>query len=302
MAFIWKTVLATLPGIASYFGVVVVFVLAERFFPAERHQPFRGLLFNARYTLLYFLVTPFVILLPTALANRIASASGGSLWLVNLDQWAGQIQAFTWPLRTLVFPFIPMLVFDLFYYWHHRLQHTIPFLWEQHKLHHTEQNLCCLTNLRHHWLEDGIRVFTITIPMTALVTITPVQGGIIAAAIAQWAIFIHANLRLPMGVATSVLAGPQVHRIHHSRDPRHSGKNYAAFFPVWDILFGTYYRPARGEWPATGLESGENVGDLWNASLLPFRGWMKMLGRQAGEPDTTPPMTAKHHAGMGKGN
>ena len=103
-----------------------------------------------------------------------------------------------------------MLVFDFFYYWHHRLQHEIPALWEQHKLHHMDETLSCLTNLRHHWLEEGIRVFTITIPMTFLIGLTPVQGVLISSAIAQWAVFIHANLRIPLGPLTPVFAGPQL--------------------------------------------------------------------------------------------
>ena len=53
-------------------------------------------------------------------------------------------------------PFIPVLVFDFFYYWLHRLQHEVPALWEQHKLHHMDETLSCLTNLRHHWLEEEI--------------------------------------------------------------------------------------------------------------------------------------------------
>src|SRR5262249_23703750 len=151
---------------------------AERIFPAERNQPLKGLFFNARYTLLYLVVTPFVLILPAALAAKIAAASGGSLMNADLNQWlTGNPRA--WPVRNLIMPFVPMLVFDFFYYWHHRLQHALPILWEQHKLHHTEQNLCSITNLRHHWLEDGIRVFTITIPMAFLITLTPVQGGLI---------------------------------------------------------------------------------------------------------------------------
>jgi sterol desaturase/sphingolipid hydroxylase (fatty acid hydroxylase superfamily) len=112
--------------------------------------------------------------------------------------------------------------------------------------------------------------------MTFLIGLTPVQGVLISSAIAQWAVFIHANLRIPLGPLTAVFAGPQLHRIHHSRELKHTNKNYAAFFPIWDVLFRTYHRPAPQEWPATGLHSGENVHDLWNASVLPFRGWFKM--------------------------
>jgi sterol desaturase/sphingolipid hydroxylase (fatty acid hydroxylase superfamily) len=54
------------------------------------------------------------------------------------------------------------------------------------------------------------------------------------------------------GAATPLLAGPQWHRIHHSTQPEHANRNFAAFFPFLDTLFGTYYAPRAGEYPPTG--------------------------------------------------
>src|SRR5262245_60769418 len=176
MEFIWHTFVATLPGIGSYFAAVALFFIAERFFPAERNQSLRDQFFNARYTLLVLILTPFVVLWPNVLAAKFASVTGGSRVTIDLQSWSASLTPSAWPIRSLVLPFIPMLVFDLFYYCHHRLQHEIPALWEQHKLHHMDETLSCLTNLRHHWLEDAIRVFTITIPMNFLIGLTPVQG------------------------------------------------------------------------------------------------------------------------------
>jgi sterol desaturase/sphingolipid hydroxylase (fatty acid hydroxylase superfamily) len=34
-----------------------------------------------------------------------------------------------------------------------------------------------------------------------------------------------------------------VHRWHHSRRIAESNNNYAHSFVVWDLLFGTYFRP-----------------------------------------------------------
>lgn len=109
--------------------------------------------------------------MPAYIAAEIAKTMGGSLFTVNLDRLSVGSQALDWSLRNLALPLAPFLIFDFFYYWHHRLQHMLPALWAQHKLHHTEESLCCLTNLRHHWLEDGIRAFTITIPMAMLIYI-----------------------------------------------------------------------------------------------------------------------------------
>ena len=34
---------------------------------------------------------------------------------------------------------------------------------------------------------------------------------------------------------------------------QHRDKNFAGLLPLWDILFGTYYQPAPGEYPQTGI-------------------------------------------------
>jgi sterol desaturase/sphingolipid hydroxylase (fatty acid hydroxylase superfamily) len=44
---------------------------------------------------------------------------------------------------------------DFAYYWWHRAQHTVPFLWEMHKLHHSDENLNTTTIFRSHFLEPA---------------------------------------------------------------------------------------------------------------------------------------------------
>ena len=36
-------------------------------------------------------------------------------------------------------------------------------------------------------------------------------------------------------------------------EPQHKDRNFAAFFPIWDILFRTFYFPKRDEFPDTGI-------------------------------------------------
>src|SRR5206468_6475948 len=82
-------------------------------------------------------------------------------------------------------------------------------------------------------------------------------------------------LRLPLGPLARVVAGPQLHRIHHTVEARHLDRNLAAFFPLWDQLFGTYYHPGPGEYPRTGLASGQRVTSLAQALWLPFGEWLR---------------------------
>ena len=86
----------------------------------------------------------------------------------------------------------------------------------------------------------------------------------------------HANTRLDLGFLTPVISGPHWHRIHHSTFAEHYEKNFAAFFPFIDILFGSYYRPGVDEYPPTGIPAREFSGDLSEATIAPFVGLYRL--------------------------
>jgi len=58
-----------------------------------------------------------------------------------------------------------------------------------------------------------------------------------------WAIYIHSNVRLPIGPLRMFIGAPELHHWHHSRE-REAG-NYANISPLMDLLFGTYRCPTR---------------------------------------------------------
>jgi sterol desaturase/sphingolipid hydroxylase (fatty acid hydroxylase superfamily) len=61
------------------------------------------------------------------------------------------------------------------------------------------------------------------------------------------------------------------HRIHHSPEPHHKDKNFAAFSSVWDLLFRTAYFPRPNEWPDTGLSDIGEPQRLSEFLWQPFR-------------------------------
>jgi sterol desaturase/sphingolipid hydroxylase (fatty acid hydroxylase superfamily) len=91
--------------------------------------------------------------------------------------------------------------------------------------------------------------------------------------------FIHLNSRIRFGASGRIFACPQTHRVHHSIEPRHYDQNFAAVFSLWDSLFGTYYHPAKDEWPETGVV-GRTVSSVPQAIVLPFITWAGMLRRR----------------------
>ena len=165
---------------------------------------------------------------------------------------------------------------DFFYYWLHRLQHTSKWLWAEHELHHSDEHVNVTTSWRHHWLETVLHPLFILIPVFLLFNpaLGPVIGVIVFSKVMVY--FVHLNYPMQFGWFNRVLSSPQSHRIHHSNLPEHMNKNFATMLPLWDIVFGTYYHPKKDEWPSTGV-TGVTVTSLWQAIVLPFVSWGRML-------------------------
>ena len=85
----------------------------------------------------------------------------------------------------------------------------------------------------------------------------------------------HMNVRFPMGRMITLVNSPQWHRIHHSGMPEHRDKNFCYLLPLWDILFGTYCHPERGEFPPTGVRNESEISSVWEAQYFPLREWLK---------------------------
>jgi sterol desaturase/sphingolipid hydroxylase (fatty acid hydroxylase superfamily) len=144
------------------------------------------------------------------------------------------------PLAVAASLFAGALLFDVLYYWFHRLQHAMPLLWRFHAVHHAIRDLNAV-NSYHHPLEDALRILPIALPIALLVRF---DGSsyvpVVTAFFAAWGKFIHADTRLDFGPLRALFADSVYHRLHHSPRREDLGRNFVSFFPVWDRLFGTY--------------------------------------------------------------
>ena len=99
---------------------------------------------------------------------------------------------------------------------------------------------------------------------------------LVAYAIAgYWNFVVHMNIRASFGRFWPMLNSPQYHRIHHAADLVYANRNFAALFPVFDVIFRTYHRPEKDEYPASGLENGEAPSGLLEAIAWPFRRYLR---------------------------
>jgi sterol desaturase/sphingolipid hydroxylase (fatty acid hydroxylase superfamily) len=129
---------------------------------------------------------------------------------------------------------------DLLVYWGHRLQHRWGFLWRFHSIHHSAEHLDWLAAHREHPLDTVYTMGLINLPAFVMGFPLETIAGLLAFR-GLWAIYIHSNVRLPIGPLRMFIGAPELHHWHHSRE-REAG-NYANISPLMDLLFGTYRCP-----------------------------------------------------------
>jgi len=133
-----------------------------------------------------------------------------------------------------------ILLSDFLIYWGHRLQHKFDFLWRFHKVHHTAETLDWLAAHREHPVDSIYTVGIINLPALILGFDLDTLSFLVAFR-GIWAIYIHSNVRLNIGVIKKIIGSPDLHHWHHDKE-RDRG-NYANISPLMDIIFGTYVCP-----------------------------------------------------------
>jgi sterol desaturase/sphingolipid hydroxylase (fatty acid hydroxylase superfamily) len=254
MQVLLENYLATMLIWAKYMGF---FFVLELLFAAHRKQPWQSRVFNLLYLACYTAIAVFVF-------NAVSQSILQQFPKGNAVFGLAHAQSFIGKFAYLM---LYLLAYDFFYYWFHRMQHRTAALWRVHRLHHSELHLNVTTSLRHHWLEEPLKIFTVGIPLQLLLSVPLPDLGLLSIAVGGWAFFIHSNIRLSLGPLSYFFVGPQAHRIHHSIEPQHTDKNFAAIFPIWDILFGTYFHPRKGEFPNTGLHGNVEYKSVTAATL-----------------------------------
>lgn len=254
-----------LSTVAWALALALAFYLPERLAPAEKGQPGVNRIANLIYTpvviAIIFLIQP---LFNPVFTLVLTFSGGGLLWAVitRPSGVAGQV----------IFAVAFAVVWDIWQYWVHRLQHRSNYLWQTHRFHHSETALNATSQARHHAL-NNIPALIGYLPMVMLFGSQHPHFVATFLMFRLWGFVNHANVRINFGPLTPIVAGPQWHRIHHSIESQHLDQNFATFFPFIDKLFGTYYAPQKDEYPRTGLLDGQST--LREATVEPLFG----LGR-----------------------
>ena len=230
-----------------------------------------------------FLATPLFLLGFVVAAERWLGSAGGSrrrralVWAVQAvylvlayaaglliakyiaphsplpDFVSDSLGAFSKSIMAGVYFLAILFLTDLLHYWAHRAHHRFAFLWHFHAVHHAPRGLNALHNIVHP-VEQVVRALIVALPIGLLPGADAHSLPAVFVAFYQLQNhLLHMDGPIHWGPFNRIVADNRYHFIHHSRDPRHYNKNFAAIFPVIDLMFGTWQKPGRAL-PETGLD------------------------------------------------
>ncbi len=135
---------------------------------------------------------------------------------------------------------LAILFIDFLYYWEHRWEHEIRFLWSYHSIHHSSPIYNYTTALRVSFIDNFV-TWVFYLP-AILIGFHPIIVLIAIAFILTYQFWIHTELIRKMGWFEQIFNSPSHHRVHHGSDDLYLDKNYGGFLIVWDRLFGTFQK------------------------------------------------------------
>ena len=155
--------------------------------------------------------------------------------------WAATATAIPqWPVDTPLTWVSAFVLYDLCYYWQHRLGHERQILWAAHVAHHQSEDYNLSTALRQTstgfllgWV-FYLPLFVLGVPAEVVVTV-----GALNLIYQFW---VHTQHIPELGWLEWVFVTPSNHRVHHAQNDCYLDRNYGGVFIIWDRIFGSYQR------------------------------------------------------------
>jgi sterol desaturase/sphingolipid hydroxylase (fatty acid hydroxylase superfamily) len=178
---------------------------------------------------------------------------------------------------------LALVLLDGWMYVWHRANHTIPFLWRFHRMHHSDRHMDVTTATRFHLGEHfGAAVLRLgLIPLLGFGVWDIVVYDTLVIAVTQ---FHHADISVGRWDRwlRCLIVTPFMHKVHHSDRREETDSNYSTVLSVWDRLFRSFQMRADPKSLVFGLDefTGPGWQSWWGMMETPF----VSPGRQSGEP------------------
>jgi len=167
---------------------------------------------------------------------------------------------------------IAFLLYDLSYYWMHRMHHEIKILWATHSVHHHGEDFNLATALRQTstgWLWKWIfymPMILLGVPVEVFITVAGVN--------LVYQFWVHTEHIGHLGWMEKVFITPMNHGIHHAKNKEYIDANYGGVFIIWDRMFGTYTAQRPDLKPVYGTATPLNS---WNPLWANFQVFSIMI-------------------------
>ncbi|XP_043269066.1 alkylglycerol monooxygenase-like isoform X2 [Venturia canescens] len=129
---------------------------------------------------------------------------------------------------------------DFCYYWVHRANHELHFLWAHHQVHHSSEEFNLVVGLRQSVLQHWCS-FVFYLPLALFIPpshyVAHHQFNLI------YQLWIHTTLIDDLGPLEFFFNTPKHHRVHHGCNLYCLDKNYGGVLIIWDRIFGTFMAP-----------------------------------------------------------
>ena len=247
---------------------------------------------SAKLDYYYFVLSYFVnifLLAPYILSAKSVAFYVNSFLNEHFEYFDNDLFSYTQII--FLYTITLFLISDFTRYWLHRFLHTIPFLWEFHKVHHSAKVLTPITFYRVHPVENFL--FGLRYSLSAGF-VTGVFIYFFGAMIDIYMVFgvnvflflfstLGANLRhshVPFAYFTFIekwFMSPKQHQIHHST--KHFNKNYGGFISIWDRFFGSLQLSNEVKVMKFGLRKNQ-MPDYTSLKSLIFRPFINILVRR----------------------
>ena len=146
-----------------------------------------------------------------------------------------------WLQLLLLFVFL-----DFWTYWYHRALHSNRYLWQFHKVHHSQKELSAYTNFRVSLLDRMLAITALSIP-TFMIGGNYATSIYIVLLLQFHQLIVHIDADWKFGWLERILVTPRFHVTHHSTATHHGNRNYGAVLSVWDHIFKSAVERGRGE-------------------------------------------------------
>ena len=170
---------------------------------------------------------------------------------------------------------IGFVLFDMWMYAWHRINHERLFFWRYHKVHHTDMQMDTTTALRFHPVEiifsNILRIYVFLILGLNLRELLIYETVLLPVIL-----FHHSNVNLPEKydkLLRTLIVTPNMHRVHHSWTRKETDSNYSSVFSFWDRLFGSFCLKEDPHDITFGLERYREPKwqNLWGLLITPLK-------------------------------